>query len=227
MCETQPVEPVPEGFDYDLWLGPAPWEPYTHLRCHRNFRWIMDYSIGELIDRGAHVGDLAQWGNGTDHSGPITIEGKGEFPPDGLWNTAIAFEIQAKFANGVTMKITSTAPRGVRFEGDQGWVFYHVHSGQLEASSPSLLKVRFTPNDHRLYDDTNDHQQNFLNCIRSRKPPIAPAEAGHRTASLCYLANISMLLGRKLHWNPVTERFTDARANAMIARPMREPWTLT
>ncbi len=226
-CPPQPPEPVPEGFDYDMWLGPAPWEPYTRLRCHRNFRWIQDYSIGELIDRGAHVGDLAQWGNGTDHSGPIEIEGRGEFPTEGLWDTAIAYEIQAKFANGVTMHITSNAPRGVRFEGDSGWVFYGVHGGELEASSPSLLKVQFGPNDRRLYDDTNHHQQNFINCIRTRQQPIAPAEAGHRTGSLCYLANIALLTGRKLRWDPSSEHFlNDPAADALRGRAMRAPWTI-
>lgn len=227
-CPPQPVQPVPEGFDYNLWLGPAPWEPYTTQRCHRNFRWIMDYSIGELIDRGAHVGDLAQWGNGTDLSGPIEIEGRGEFPTEGLWDTAIAYQIQAKYANGVTMHLTSNGPRGVRFEGDGGWVFYGVHGGELEASSPSLLKVQFGPNSRRLYNYTNNHQQNFINCIHSRQAPIAPAEAGHRTASLCYLANIALLTGRKLRWDPATERFSnDPTANAMIARPMRAPWTIS
>ncbi|MCX7886887.1 MAG: Gfo/Idh/MocA family oxidoreductase, partial [Verrucomicrobiae bacterium] len=227
MCPPQPPEPVPPGFDYDMWLGPAPYEPYTRLRCHRTFRYILDYTPGELIDRGAHVADLAQWGNGTTHTGPVEIEGVGEFPKEGLFDTAIAYDIHARYADGVKLHITDKQPRGVKFEGDQGWIFIHVHGGNLEAKPPSLLRERLPSTALRLYDDTNDHFKNFLDCVRTRREPIAPAESGHRTSSLCHLANIALLLGRKLRWNPQIERFVDdPQADAMIARPMRPPWTL-
>jgi predicted dehydrogenase len=226
-CPPQPVEPVPAGFDYDMWLGPAPYEPYTSKRCHFSFRYIQDYTPGELIDRGAHVGDLAQWGSGNMFTGPVEIEGKGEFPTDGLFDTAIGYDIHGRYANGVELHITDQQPRGVKFEGDQGWVFIHIHGGHLEASPASLLKVQLPATAVRLYDNTNDHNKNFLDCVRTRNAPIAPAEAGHRTSSLCHLANIALVLGRKLRWNPDTERFIgDPQADAMIARPMRAPWTL-
>ncbi|MBM3858993.1 MAG: Gfo/Idh/MocA family oxidoreductase [Verrucomicrobia bacterium] len=226
-CPPQPVEPVPAGFDYDMWLGPAPYEPYTTKRCHTTFRFIQDYTPGELIDRGAHVGDLAQWGNGTMFSGPLEIEGKGEFPEDGLFDTAIGYDIHGRYASGVKLRITDKEPRGVKFEGDEGWVFIHVHGGNLEASPSSLIRLPIPSTGVQLYDNTNDHQQNFLNCVRTRNQPIAPAESGHRTSSLCHMANIALLLGRKLRWNPETERFIgDPQADAMIARPMRAPWTL-
>ena len=225
--EVQPIEPVPEGFDYDFWLGPAPWMPYTKLRCHGNFRWILDYSDGELTDRGCHVGDLAQWGNGTDHSGPVEIEGRGTFPADGLWNTAYEYEIHARYANGVHMIIASVEPRGVKFEGDEGWVFYHVHEATLEAEPQSLLSLKIRDNPLHHVVQTTDHHQDWLNCIRTRREPVAPAEAGHRSSSLCHLANFSLLLGRNLFWDPVRENFhDDAAANAMIARSMRGPWSL-
>lgn len=226
MTGIQQAQPIPEGFDYDLWLGPAPWAPYTAERCHVNFRWILDYSDGELTDRGAHVGDLAQWGNGTDRSGPVEIEGKGVFPQEGLWNAAVDFDIHGRYANGVDMFIRSVEPRGVKFVGEFGWVFIHIHGGHLEASPRSLLKEPIRANDLHLYDDTNDHHRNWLECIRTRKEPIAPAECGHRTTSLCHLGNIAMLLGRKLNWDPAREVFVnDDEANRLISRTMRAPWT--
>jgi hypothetical protein len=226
-CGPQPAEPVPAGFDYDSWLGPAPWAPYTRLRCHGNFRWILDYSDGELTDRGAHVGDLAQWGNGADRSGPVEIAGSGVFPREGLWNTAIDYTIHYHYASGVYMIITSDPPRGVKFEGDEGWLFIHVHGGATEAEPKSVLSSVIGPNDVHLYDNTNDHHKNWFNCIRTRKETIAPAEAGHRTASICHLGNIAMLLGRKLKWDPDKEQFiNDDEANRMVGRAMRGPWSL-
>lgn len=223
----QPEEPIPEGFDYDLWLGPAPWAPYTRRRCHGTFRWILDYSDGELTDRGCHVGDLAHWGMGADATGPLEIEGRGTFPDDGLFNTAYDYEIHARYARGVRLVIAGVEPRGVRFEGDEGWIFCHVHGGHLEASSESIIRTPPGPGDVRLYDDTNDHHRNFLDCIRTRRQTVAHAEAGHRTSSLCHLANISLLTGRKLRWDPAAERFQgDDRANALVGRAMRPPWSL-
>ena len=225
--EVQPVEPVPDGFDYEFWLGPAPWAPYTPKRCHGSFRWILDYSDGELTDRGCHVGDLAQYGLGTDRSGPVAIEGRGVFPTEGLWNTAYEYEIQARYANGVKLEITSNEPRGVKFEGDAGWMFYHVHGGELEASSKALLSYRPNTNALGITDVTTDHLQNWLNAIRLRRQPVAPAECGHRSSSLCHLANIAIQLQRPLRWDPATERFeNDPAANAMTRRSMRPPWNL-
>jgi hypothetical protein len=218
---------VPEGFDYEFWLGPAPWAPYTQKRCHGNFRWILDYSDGELTDRGCHVGDLAQYGLGTDRSGPVAIEGRGVFPAEGLWNTAYEYEIHARYANGVKLEITSNEPRGVKFEGDAGWMFYHVHGGELEASSKALLSYRPNTNTLGITDVTTDHLQNWLNAIRLRRQPVAPAECGHRSSSLCHLANIAIQLQRPLRWDPATERFeNDPAANAMTRRSMRPPWNL-
>ena len=222
-----PPEPIPDGFDYDMWLGPAPWAPYARARCHGNFRWILDYSDGELTDRGAHVGDIAQWGNGTDRSGPIEIEGRGEFPTDGLYNTATQFTINYKYANGVNLTCASQPPRGVRFEGDKGWIFVHIHGGLTEAEPKSLLKSFIRPDELHLYDNTNNHHKNWFNCIRTRKETIAPAEAGHRTSSFCHLGNIAMILGRKLKWDPDKEQFeNDEAANRMVGRTMRSPWRM-
>jgi len=225
-CGPQPAMAVPKGFDYDLWLGPAPAEPYTRLRCHFNFRWILDYSDGELTDRGAHVNDIAQWGVGMERSGPIEIGGTGEFPREGLFNTATGYHVEGRYANGVKLVISSRGPRGIKFEGSDGWIFVHIHGGRLRAEPAAVLDSTIGPDEVHLYRSAG-HRRNWLECIRTRREPVACAEVGHRTVSLCHLANISLLLGRKLRWDPDAERFVgDDEADRMLARPMREPWRL-
>jgi predicted dehydrogenase len=222
----QPPMPVLEGFDYDMWLGPAPWAPYTRLRCHGNFRWNRDYSDGELTDRGAHVNDIALWGAGPFLKGPVEIEGRGEFPTEGLWNTAIAYRIRYSYANGIEWILTSDGPRGVRFEGTKGWIFVHIHGARMEAEPKSLLKEKIGPDEIHLHEST-DHRADFLQAIKTRGETVAPVEAGHATATFCHLGNIALLLGRKLTWDPEKELFiNDSEANRRVWRSMRSPWRL-
>ena len=220
-----PPIPVPEGFDYDLWLGPAPWAPYCENRTHYNFRYNLDYSGGKLTDWGAHHIDIAQWGLGMVESGPVRVEGVGEYPRDGLWNAATNFHITATYANGVRLIIDNTYRQGVRFEGSDGWVF--VSRGRLEAGPESLLHETIGPSEVHLYE-SKDHRQNFLDCVRSRRDPIAPIEHAHRSISIAHLANIAMQLGRPVRWDPAAERIiNDASAVRMLDRAMREPWRMT
>jgi len=223
-CEpTWTPEPVPEGFDYDFWLGPAPWAPYRHQRCHYEFRFILDYSGGQPTNWGAHYLDIAQWGLGMDDSGPVQIVGNGEFPTSGLFTTATKVYFEAAYASGVKV-ICQTGGSNTRFEGSDGWV--DVTRGGLKTEPESLQKEIIGPDEIHLYE-SRDHKQNFLDCIKSRKEPIANAETGHRSASLCHLGNIAMLLGRKLKWDPQKEHFiNDSAANSMLARSMRSPWRL-
>ena len=223
-CEpTWTPEPVPEGFDYDLWLGPALWAPYHRQRCHYEFRFILDYSGGQPTNWGAHHLDIAHWGLGMDNSGPVEIVGNGEFPTTGLFTTATKVYFEATYANGVKL-ICQTGGSNTRFEGADGWV--DVSRGDLKTLPESLKKEIIGPDEIHLYQ-SRDHKQNFLDCIKSRKDPIAGAETGHRSATLCHLGNIAMLLGRKLKWDPVKERFIgDSAANSMLARSMRAPWRL-
>ncbi|HRI89275.1 MAG TPA: Gfo/Idh/MocA family oxidoreductase [Candidatus Hydrogenedentes bacterium] len=222
----QPVMPVPEGFDYDLWLGPAPWAPYTEKRCHFWFRYILDYSGGEVTDRGAHIIDLARMGHGTDLTGPVEVEGKGDFPRDGLFNTAMDYNFSFTFKDGVRYLCKQQGPRGVKFEGDKGWVFIHVHGGHLEAEPSSLLKEIIGPDEIHL-GRSPGHHRDFLNNVKTRGECFAAPEIGHRTATMCHLANIAMRLERPLKWNPDTERFTnDDEANRMLEVPQRSPWRL-
>jgi len=223
-CEpTWTPEPVPRGFDYDLWLGPAPWAPYHHQRCHYEFRFLLDYSGGQPTNWGAHHLDIAQWGLGMDNSGPVEIIGDGEFPDTGLFTTATNVYFEAVYANGVKL-ICKTGGSNTRFEGSDGWV--NVKRGGLETEPESLKNETIGPDEIHLYK-SRDHKQNFLDCIKSRKDPIASAEIGHRSASLCHLGNIAMLCDRKLRWDPAKERFIgDSAANSMLDRPMRSPWRL-
>ena len=210
-------EPIPAGFDYDLWLGPAPEAPYTYNRCHWNFRWNLDYSGGNVTDWGAHMIDMAHWGMGTEHTGPVEIEGKGHFPPrTELWNAASSFEF-CTYADGVKMIVKSGGP--TRFEGTDGWI-------NLEGKSdrPELASDVIGPNEIHLYD-SRDHHGNFIDCVKSRQPTAAPVDVAHRSLTPAHLGNIAMQLGRKLRWNPQVERFIDdEQANRMLSRAYRGPW---
>jgi len=225
-CGPQPPMPVPEGFDYDTWLGPAPWAPYTEKRCHSSFRWNLDYSDGELTDRGAHVNDIALWGAGPFLKGPIEIEGQGQFPTEGLWNTATAYRIRYRCANGIEWILTSDGPRGIKFEGTKGWIFVHIHGAKLEAEPKSVITSVIGPDEIHLHESPG-HHLDFLQAIRTRQDPVAPVEAGHKTATFCHIGNIALLLGRKAVWDPEAEQFiNDSEANRMLSRPMRSPWHL-
>lgn len=213
----------PSGLDWDLYLGPAPKVPFQRDRFGFNFRWFSDYSGGMLTDWGAHHNDIAQWGLGYDHSGPVEVEGTGTFPTEGAYDTAVTWDITFTYANGVKV-ICNPRQHGARFEGTDGWV--HVDRGFLQASSPDLLQIRLGPNDVHLYESPG-HHQDWLNCIRTRQKPICDVEIGVRSVSVCHLANICLRVGRKLRWDPTKERFVgDEEANRLLHRPYRAPWHL-
>lgn len=219
-------EPVPAGFDYNMWLGPAPDAPYAPARCHVNFRWIYDYSGGQVTDWGGHHPDCAQWGMGTELTGPIEIRNaKGVFPPDELWNTATEYSFEAVYENGVTMIVSNKEKMGVTFEGTKGKIY--VDRGKLEADPKSLLDSQIGPEGVQLYK-SDDHFRNFIDCVISREPTAAPVETAHRSITICHLGNIAMRLNReKLRWDPRTEQIIgDDEAARMLSRPYRAPWAL-
>ena len=219
------TQPVPEGFDYDMWLGPAPEAPYSPGRCHWNFRWISDYSGGMLTDWGAHYLDTAQWANNSDRSGPISVEGKGEFLTGDIYNTANTFDLMYTYANGVSMQIMSGGT-SIGFQGTEGWIQCLGWRGELEASKKSILDVEVKDSDIRLYTAKSEHQ-NFIDCVKSRKETFVPAEVGHRTSTALHMGNIAMSLERKVNWDPEKEEFiNDEEANAMRSRVSRDPWKL-
>ena len=216
--------PVPEGFDYEMWLGPAPWEPYHNDRCLYNFRFILDYSGGQVTNYGAHSLDMAQWGNGSERTGPVEVEDLGGvFPRDGLFTAATFVHFRARYANGVELECRTRDDNvACRFEGTDGWV--ETGYGGFFTDPPSLKTAIIGPNEIRL-GESIDHYRNFLDCIRTRQEPAAPVEIGHRSATLCHLGNIAMLLKRRLRWDPDLECFPDdADANRLLSRPRRSPW---
>lgn len=223
--DRQEPEPIPEGFNYDMWLGPAPEAPYAPGRCHVNFRWILDYSGGQITDWGGHHPDIAQWGMGTENTGPVAIKnGQAQWAKEKLWNTATDFTFDAVYASGVTLTVSSRVRGGVTFQGTDGWVW--VNRGAIEASPLRLLDYTPGAGETRLYQSEN-HYRNFVDCVLSRKEPIAPIEQAHRSISIAHLGNISLRLGRDLRWDPAAERFVgDEAANGMLSRPMRKPWKL-
>ena len=221
-------EPVPADLDWDRWLGPAPWREYCAFgrdRCHWDWRWIMDFSGGQLTDWAGHHIDIAHWGLGYDKTGPIEISGQAEYPREGLYDTATRYSFDCKYETGVTIRVSSSLRGGTKWIGENGWVW--VNRGAIEASDKNLLKDdAIGPNDIRLYR-SRDHHKNFLDCVKSRQETICPVETGCRSISVGHLGEIAMLLGRPLRWNPKTETFPDdPEACALLCRAYRKPWTL-
>lgn len=220
--------PVPEGLDYNMWLGPAPLRPYFPERLENLKGWMLtyDYTVGFQAGWGQHDIDIAQWGNGTDHTGPVEVQGRAEFSKEGLNDTAMTWHTEYRYANGVRLIFTSDNenPYGIRFEGDEGSVF--VNRSGISSQPASLVKVQFKPGDLRLYE-SRDHHDNFFGCIRTRKDPVCTIEAGHHANVICNLSDIATRLGRPLRWDPAQERFTDDdQANGMLSRAMRSPWQI-
>ncbi|MDD8027665.1 MAG: Gfo/Idh/MocA family oxidoreductase [Acidobacteriota bacterium] len=227
--DPKPV-PVPRFLNYDAWQGPAEEMPYAVDRVHpmnslERPGWLQNsrYTRGMITGWGSHMVDSAQWGHGTDETGPVTIEAKGDFPDRGLFDVHTTFKGEAVFADGVRMRIES-GEAGVRFEGDSGWVY--ADRGKVEASKPEILRAKPGADEIKLPVSGN-HMKDFLEAVRTRRDPIAPVEVGHRSNTICLLTHIAMKLGRKLRWDPAAEKFIDdAEADRMLDFPHRAPWTL-
>jgi predicted dehydrogenase len=225
------VMPVPKNLDYDFWQGPAKEAPFSEDRVHpqRDYSrpgWLQieGYCRGMITGWGSHMNDTAQWGNGTDDTGPVEIAARAEFPDRGLFDVHTTYRADGVYANGVRLIQETGEPAGVRFEGDQGFIF--VQRGKIEASDREILKQEIGDDEIKLYI-SNNHMRNFLECMRSRQEPITPVEIGHRSNSICVITHIAMKLNRKLMWDPQAERFVgDDEANRWLDYPHREPWTV-
>ena len=218
--------PVPEGLDYELWLGPAPFSPYTPTKLGaQEWRNHFDYSGGKLTDWGAHLIDTAQVALYEEHGGPVEVDGKGEFPVDCMANTATSYEINYKYASGVEMTVKSDGT-GIGFYGSDGWIKSKAWREPIEASDPEILNAVYPPETNKMYPRPVGEHQAFIDGVKSRKAPYYTPEDIHRLSTTMHMGNISMRLGRKLAWDAAKEEFTgDAEANAMRSRPMREPWS--
>jgi predicted dehydrogenase len=226
-------QPVPPELDYEMWLGQAPWAPYHKDRCHYNFRFVTDYSGGDMTNWGAHHLDIAQWALDADGSGPLEIEGRGKRNASGLHDTFYDIAVDMTYAGGAKIELRSGGSEvktgGVRFEGTEGWIW--ASREELDAEPKSLLTTRLGPDEIRLAPELEGgtHMGIWLDCIRTRNPKgvNVSAEVGHRSATVCHLANTAMELGRKLTWDPAAERYVDDdEANRYLTRPARQPWRI-
>lgn len=232
-----PEEPVPEGFDFDLWLGSAPLAPYSELRCSRNFMLIDDYSLGCLSGAwGVHHIDCAQWAFDADDSGPVEVEGVGTIP-EGLYDTYRTFEVEHTYSNGAKLlhmdylsaqkrfpQFKVPSPMGILYEGTSGWLY--VARGYTDAEPKSLLNTIIGPNEFKL-PFSNDHRRNFLNAVRTGSGTISTIGPAVKSEIVCQQAYISLKLGQKLYWNNENEKFVNNdAANKMLSRPMRSPYHL-
>jgi predicted dehydrogenase len=231
---TQP----PADFDYPTWLGPSKMEPYIAQRVYQNWRWNYNTGGGQLLDWIGHHGDIAHWGLGFDLTGPSEVEGHGEFPAENaVWNTATKYTIECvyrkevtKYPNDVTLTIAGGSPAismGTKWIGTDGWVW--VDRSGFDASNPEWAKGDSLPDDLRkvkLYE-SHEHRRNFLDSVRSRKPTITPVQVAHHSTIPGHLGLISMLTGRRIHWDVENETIqNDSSASALLTRPYREPWKL-
>lgn len=226
---TWTPEPVPAGLDWDMWLGPSPWRPYHSLGCHYNFRFIAANASGQITNLGAHCLDIGQWALDMDRSGPVEVEGHGDYPSTGLFTTAALIDVTFRYANGMTMRCHTSYGGGgnnsARFIGERGWL--DIGYAKMSASDPNLLREMQTAGKRIEVPASVNHYDNFFEAVRTRKGTIADAETAHRTTTVCNIGTIAMQLGRKLRWDPEKEEFVDDdTANRMRRRAMRSPWLL-
>jgi len=240
--------PVPQNLNFDMWLGSTPAVHYTEDRVHPQTGygrpgWLRceQFGAGMITGWGAHHLDCAHWAMDTEYTGPVEVWGTAEFPKAGLWDVHGAFKTESRYASGVHMIVSGEFPNGIRFEGADGWIFVsrgneavtasdpqsRLKDAQaLAASDPRIITSVIGPDEVHLYEST-DHHGNWLDCVRSRRQPIAPVEVAHRACSACLLHHIAMKLPRTLRWDPWKERFIDDdQANSMLSRPQRAPYVL-
>jgi predicted dehydrogenase len=229
---TKPDSDPPAGLDWDLWLGPCRWVPYNEDRCHFNFRWFLEFGGGQIRDRGAHVMSVAMWIMDADHTGPVSVEAVGEAPKVGIWDCPTTMTVTYKFKDP-DWTMTWNQPGEPKMGAGYGAVYTGekdsliVTGGDGGCGTEEKAMRYHAPADGYHPYKSPGHEQDWLNCIRTRKKPIMHIEAGHRVAALCILGNIAYILGRKLTWDPVAERCVgDEEANRMLARPNRAPWRI-
>jgi predicted dehydrogenase len=225
---TPPVKDVPPELNWEMWLGPALKVPYRGV-AHWDWRWILDYSGGQLTDWAGHHIDIANWGAGLEHTGPVEISGSGVYPLEGIYNVPVEYDFLCKYANGIEMRVANASrlPHGMgtTWYGDLGWI--HVDRGnRISASDPEILEEVIADNEIRLYKSDN-HYQNFIDCVRSGKQAIAPVEVAYRAISVALLGEIAMTTGETIKWDPDKEEIIgNPRASRLLSRPYRQPWEL-
>jgi predicted dehydrogenase len=233
-------QPVPPGLDWDLWLGPAPYAPYTGVPVIRTttgiWNFIHDYGLGSLGGAwGIHDVDIAQWVSGNDHTTPIETEGEAIFFED-IRDVPHTWTVEHRYANGVKvihMDVATARKRSDHFKtgsmasvmiGSEGWIY--VSRQAMRTHPESLMREVIGPNEKKVIL-SNDHRRNFLDAVRNRTQPIANIESAVHGEMVNQQADIALRLGRKVRWDPVREEFIgDPQATRMMSRPMRSPWRL-
>jgi predicted dehydrogenase len=219
-----PAQPTPEHLDWDMWIGPAPWRPFNSQIHPAGFRAFKDFSGGSMTDWGAHHFDIAQWALGMDKTGPTEI-----LPPDGKNRKRLTF----KYANGLSFEHVDIGREpneymGVTFTGTDGTIRVQGISGEAMFEPREIGREcdAAVQKASDLYSNMG-HYDNFLECVRTRKKPIADVEIGARSVSVAHLGNIAYWLNRPIRWNPDREEIIDdAEASRYLSRAKREPWTL-
>jgi predicted dehydrogenase len=235
-----PEVPVPEGLDWDFWLGPTPKVPYLYKKdgehvltnCHYEFRWWYQFSGGRMTDWGAHMIDIAQWALNRDGSGPVAVTATGTPPAKGpnAYSCHPDYEVAYTYDDGTKLiargKDQERADRSIKFVGETGkWIY--VDRNKIEASDKKLVEEPLPPGATPLYPSRpTDHLGNFLDCVKSRQKPICDVTVGASSAIVCHIGVIALRTGKRLAWDPVKHQFDDAEANKMLSRPMRAPWKL-
>jgi myo-inositol 2-dehydrogenase / D-chiro-inositol 1-dehydrogenase len=247
---TDPTAPdaapqaIPATLDYGQWLGATPFRYYTEMRVHPQADysrpgWLRSeaHCLGMITGWGSHHYDTMHWALDCEDTGPTRVEGRGEFPdPARIWNVHGAYDVTLQYPRGVTVRVTDKYDTGLRFIGDEGWIWVTREQGgattsdpkskgakpPLDASSPNILDPKGIS---RPLPVSTSHHKNWLDCVLSRRRPLAPADVAHRSNSACIVSWIAMKLGRPLEWDPKAERFKgDAEANAMLRRDERQPY---
>jgi predicted dehydrogenase len=218
--------PEPKGWNYDLWLGQAPWNPFVPARVN-NWQYFWDTAEGVMTDMGCHYTDQMQWVLETDQTGPVEFEASGELPDPAKYcsDAPVTGVARCRYANGITGMMYQRGEfkdRYIKYIGDGGWIQVDDETDVVTAEPKSILALKGGAGVG--WGDASDHIRNLLNSIRSRTPATCNPEVAHRTITICQAWTISLRLGRKLKWDPVTERFDLGEANRMLYREPRGPW---
>lgn len=245
--QADPAEaPVPTNLDYDSWLGPTALAPYTETRVHpqQDYSrpgWLRNeaYCLGMITGWGSHHFDSLHWALDCEQSGPSRVEGRGEFPTNKVWNVHGAYDVRLTYPRGVKVSVSDKHPNGLKFIGDEGWIWV-TREGQTTSSDPQSKGTPLPPlsaSKEILLDpkgvkvelpQSTSHHANWLEAVRSRKAPLAPASVAHRSATACIVSWVAMKLARPLTWDVKAERFVkDKEANALLSRPERAPFGVT
>jgi len=226
-CPPQPQMPVPKQLDYQRWQGPAPPAPYTQKRVHppKSYGrpgWMrhLFYCDGMITNWGTHLDDGAMWCTGLERTGPVEVQGTGTYPPpESFWNVLLSFEVKYRFADGLRWTYRTEKPY-FKIEGTEGWVYADFRSIKAEPASILESKIGADEIRFRFKSDKRD----FIDCVKTRRQTLEPAEVGHRVTSLCHLGHIAVQVGEKLCWDPQQERFVgNEAANRFLSQPIHAP----